>query len=239
MYLFHSTREMLIEFLPKNGHLAEIGTAEGDFADHILKTAQPSHLHLIDPWEHQAVDQYKTDSNNVTQEEADRRYESVCNRFKDETDKGVVTIHRNYSTEAVKYFGDQQFDWIYVDGMHTEQAVAEDLRCFAPKVKPGGFICGHDYTNHAAAQRMKFGVIEAVNTFVRETSFEFIALTLEPFPTYVLSAEPNSALCKEFLTYATHGLDIALAIDGFEDKNFSQTMAEFSDGKRKLISKLS
>ena len=31
-----------------------------------------------------------------------------------------------------------------------------------------------------------FGVVEAVDRFVRETNFEFIALTMEAFPTYVL-----------------------------------------------------
>lgn len=239
MYLFNAAREMLIDFLPKQGAVAEIGTAEGDFAAHILKTAQPQQLHLIDPWTHQEVDQYKTDSNNVTQEEADSRYDSVCARFKDEVDQGTVTIHRDYSNNVIGTFDDHQFDWVYVDGMHTQDAVAADLRLVAPKVKADGFICGHDYTNHAAAQRMKFGVIEAVNAFVRETPYSFIALTLEPFPTYVLSAEPESERCLEFITYATHALDIALEVDGFEDKNFSQAMAEFSDGKRKLISKLS
>ena len=51
MYLFNTTREILLNFLPKNGTVAETGTAEGGFAEHILKTTQPKHLHLIDPWE--------------------------------------------------------------------------------------------------------------------------------------------------------------------------------------------
>jgi hypothetical protein len=41
------------------------------------------------------------------------------------------------------------------------------------------------------------------------------------------------------MIYATHALDIALEVEGFEDKNFTQVMAEFSDGKKKLISRIS
>jgi hypothetical protein len=160
-------------------------------------------------------------------------------RFQGEIDAGTITIHRKYSAHAVESFDDQQFDWVYVDGLHTQEAVAEDLRCYAPKVKHDGFICGHDYTNHAAAQHMRFGVIEAVNEFVRETPYTFLALTLEPFPTFVLSAEPDSERCQEFMIYATHALDIALEVEGFEDKNFTQVMAEFSDGKKILISRIS
>ena len=86
---------------------------------------------------------------------------------------------------------------------------------------------------------MRFEIIEAVNEFVRETPYTFLALTLEPFPTFVLSAEPDSERCQEFMIYATHALDIALEVEGFEDKNFTQVMAEFSDGKKKLISRIS
>ena len=32
MYLFNTTREILLSFLPKNGTVAETGTAEGGFA---------------------------------------------------------------------------------------------------------------------------------------------------------------------------------------------------------------
>ncbi len=239
MFLFNTTREVLIGNLPKNGTIAEIGTAEGDFADCILKTTQPKKLHLIDPWAFQEVDQYKTDSNNVTQEEADARYKSVVERFKDAIDNEIITVHREYSADAVKSFDDRSFDWVYIDGMHTYDAVSEDLRHYAPKVQADGFICGHDYTNNPAAQRMNFGVIEAVNGFVRETDYTFVALTLEPFPTYILSANPTSARCQEFITYATHGLDVAFEVEDFEDKNFSHVFAEFSDGKKKLIPRLS
>jgi len=57
--------------------------------------------------------------------------------------------------------------------------------------KADGFILGHDYTNHPAAQQMGFGVVQAVNEFVGRTDFQFVALTNEAYPTYVLCRSPQ------------------------------------------------
>ncbi|MEQ8194944.1 MAG: class I SAM-dependent methyltransferase, partial [Rhodospirillales bacterium] len=165
-------------------------------------------------------------------------YQGVLDRFADPITQGTVTVHRKYSADAAKLFDDRYFDWVYIDGMHTYDAVAADLRDYLPKVNPDGFICGHDYTNHPVAQRMNFGVIEAVNEFVRQTPCSFLALTLEPFPSYVLGVDENSERCREFTALTVHGLPIALQVDGFENRQFSQIVAEFSDGTKKVISRL-
>ncbi len=36
-------------------------------------------------------------------------------------------------------------DMLWVDGEHTYQAVRSDLATFAPLVRKGGLVCGHDY----------------------------------------------------------------------------------------------
>ena len=86
-----------------------------------------------------------------------------------------------------------QLDWIYVDGMHTAEAAYHDLVTYAPKIREDGFIVGHDYTNHLQAQHWNFGVVEAVNRFVLESDYEFVALTVETAPTYVLTRSKESA----------------------------------------------
>lgn len=37
-------------------------------------------------------------------------------------------------------------DMIWIDGDHAYEAVASDIRYFAPLVRDGGLICGHDYS---------------------------------------------------------------------------------------------
>ncbi len=50
-------------------------------------------------------------------------------------------------------------DLVYIDGVHTYEQVKKDIENYRGLVKPGGFLCGHDYVNigHLA------GVYQAVN----------------------------------------------------------------------------
>jgi hypothetical protein len=230
MLLVHNTRFDLIQLLPKNGVVAEIGSAEGDFANDILNRTVPARLHIIDPWEHQDLDDYKGDPNNVSDEEGDRRYQYVTDRFQGQIENGVVQVHRAYSLDAAAQFEDGYFDWIYVDALHTYEGARDDLRAFYPKVKDSGFICGHDYANHPTAQEMSFGVVEAVNEFVREYDCEFVALTKEGFPTYVLAKDRTSDASHQLFGKIVMGLSVAVEVVGFEKKIFQQKAFGYSKG---------
>lgn len=39
-------------------------------------------------------------------------------------------------------------DMLWIDGDHSYAAVRSDIGCFGPLVRPGGLICGHDYSVH-------------------------------------------------------------------------------------------
>lgn len=193
MLVCPTTRTNLLRLLPHGGNVAEIGVASGDFSQDILAETQPAKLHLIDPWEHQERADYANDQANASTEEQERRFEAVLARFRPQIDAGIVKVHRDYSEDAVIFFADGELDWIYVDGIHTADGVYNDLVLYAPKVGRDGFIVGHDYANHAQAQHWNFGVVEAVNRFVRDHRYQFVALTLENFPTYVLTRSEESA----------------------------------------------
>jgi len=193
MMLCPISRSQLLQFLPKGGEVAEIGVANGDFSRSILDAAAPRRLHLIDPWEHQDRADYARDVNNVSASEQEIRFNAVSARFRNEIERDAIRIHRDYSEDAAIFFADGQLDWVYIDGMHTLDAAYQDLATYRKKVKREGFIAGHDYTNYVQAQQWNFGVVEAVNRFVLEFDYEFIALTLENFPTYVLAKDRECA----------------------------------------------
>lgn len=197
MLLCPISRRDLLQFLPKGGEVAEIGVAKGDFSQEILAAAAPRHLHLIDPWEHQDSADYAKDTNNVPDADQEARFESVLQRFGNEIEAGTVRVHRDYSEDAEIFFTDNLLDWIYIDGMHTADAAYRDLAIYRHKVKPDGFIVGHDYTNHLQAQEWNFGVVEAVNRCVIEAGYEFAALTMEGFPTYVIAKNPAAPAAQK------------------------------------------
>ena len=67
-----------------------------------------------------------------------------------------------WSWDAAASYPDGSLDLVYLDAGHDYAEVSKDIAAWRPKVKPGGFLAGHDYT-------VEFpGVIRAVNeTFDR------------------------------------------------------------------------
>lgn len=62
-------------------------------------------------------------------------------------DAGLVWTHfQMTSEEAAEVVTDASFDFVFIDANHTYEAVAKDLWKWWPKVKPGGWMAGHDFT---------------------------------------------------------------------------------------------
>lgn len=180
-------RDRLLRYLPSQARIAEIGVARGHFSKQLRASCKPSFLALVDPWKEQNAEVYYGDSNNATQAEQDRRYESVKRRFASAKPGSECRVLRMYSAEAVNEFPDKFFDWVFIDANHSFEACLEDLRLWAPKVSDDGLLLGHDYAAHASARTSKYGVVQAVEAFVKDSGFGLAALTVEQFPTYVIA----------------------------------------------------
>ncbi len=88
-------------------------------------------------------------------------FEEVFQEFKDriEEEKEKVKIYRMKSDDAVNILKDE-YDFIYIDGLHTYEGVKQDIINYQPLLKEGGVIGGHDYgTRHPHLQ----GVTKAVD----------------------------------------------------------------------------
>jgi methyltransferase family protein len=201
MFVCPISRLQLLQLLPKGGEGAEIGVAKGEFSQPLLDVVKPGRLHLIDPWEHQRRADYTKDGNNVGDVEQEQRYQRVVTQFAEHIRAGRVVVHRAYSQDVAAVFADEQLDWIYIDGLHSYDGVRSDLDQYKSKVKPGGLIMGHDYTNHARAKELNFGVVEAVDEFVEREGFTFLALTQEGFPTYVLARSADAPAAQHFIAH--------------------------------------
>lgn len=62
------------------------------------------------------------------------------------------------TVEAANLVDDHSLDFAFIDAGHGYEAVSDDIRCWTPKIKPGGMLLGHDYCERHS------GVIRAVNT---------------------------------------------------------------------------
>lgn len=90
-------------------------------------------------------------------------YEEIKTRLRHKKDKVKIVVddHYNYA----KQIPDRSIDMAYIDATHTFEAVTNDLDVWSKKVKPEGFICGHDY----AIKRWE-GVVKAVDNFVEKNN---------------------------------------------------------------------
>ncbi len=229
MLLINARRIDILNCFAPQGIAAEIGTAEAYFADYMLKELKPKKLHLIDPWRFQDLPDYVKDANNTTDEEGDRRYKAVLGKFDEPIRAGVVKVHRALSTEIADSFPDEYFDFIHIDGNHTYSACLADLYAFDRKVKQTGFITGHDYQTIPIARKENHnGVIQAVNNFVIEKEYTFLALTFEEAPTYIIAKDPNTPEAMEFVAAVAKKHPIMAQIVNAEHKVFEQVEAPFS-----------
>jgi len=55
------------------------------------------------------------------------------------------TFHRKDSVQAAACFDDASLDFVFIDAEHSYESVAADISAWWPKLKPGGFLLGHDY----------------------------------------------------------------------------------------------
>ena len=178
-------RQDFVKRLPHNGVAAEIGVLHGGFSLLALEYAKPKEYHMIDCWKHQTGD-YAVDPSNYSQAEMNKMYKSVKDKFqKYERGDGVfpdVHIHREYSLNAAKTFKFGYFDWVYIDANHTYKAAVEDLAAWWPKVRPGGYLAGHDYHTKAAWVEVK----KAVDQFVKIEGVKVDFISTARFPDWAI-----------------------------------------------------
>lgn len=133
-------RTTLVRSLPHGGIAAEIGVAYGGFSQVILEQNCPKELWLIDCWEHQDKSTYVDDPANSPDLQQQALYKQVSERYKDHPHVHVI---RGYSVAVASVMLNNHFDWVYIDADHLR--VEEDIEAWWPKVKPGGWLVGHDY----------------------------------------------------------------------------------------------
>ena len=93
-------------------------------------------LFLIDPYL-----EYKRHS----QEELDPIKTAMLSYVLRDPQGWRVNFILQHSIVAAKLFDDLYFDYVYIDGDHSLEAVMNDMVAWFPKVRDGGVLAGHDY----------------------------------------------------------------------------------------------
>jgi predicted O-methyltransferase YrrM len=70
-----------------------------------------------------------------------------------------------FGSEATFFFGDHSLDLVYIDADHTYEAVVADINDWKAKIKPGGYIAGHDFYMDEVARAVRDCLGEPLELF--------------------------------------------------------------------------
>jgi hypothetical protein len=131
---------------------AEIGVADGRFAKGLLSAIPDLTLLGVDYW----PAGYETWDGRPLGRERQAENRSAFFRVIEEFVPRLTLIEMP-SLEAADLMPDRCFDFVFIDADHAYEAVLADICAWRPKVRPGGFMAGHDFDS------LKFpGVVRAV-----------------------------------------------------------------------------
>lgn len=134
-----------------NMKISEVGVWDGSttnyYAD-IIKECN-GHIYAID-WFKGNKDATGMHSYNEENEE------NIVNKFKSNTKKyqDIITILKGVSYEMIEQLP-SDMDFIFIDAAHNYTNVYKDIQAAIKKIKPGGFIAGHDCENLTLANTFK------------------------------------------------------------------------------------
>ena len=187
----------MLESLPKNSVIAELGVFKGEFSKIIYDICQPSKLYLVDLFSGNCGSGDK-DGQNFQFAQLEDEMINIQDYFKDKN----VDVIKSTTIDFFLSIKDESLDMVYIDADHSYQAVMIDLLFSYKKVKTNGLICGHDYihqTNIAADDFSEVGLEGlisgyhyihqakiAVDDFCRSLGLEIEILTQDGCPSFCI-----------------------------------------------------
>lgn len=118
--------------------IAEVGVERGEFTERLLEACPAATVLAVDAWQ-----AYRGYREHVSQDKVDGLKREAVLRL--QPYQGRVVIRQGWSTEVAATVPDGSLDVVYIDGNHVLPHVIADLAAWAPKVRPGGLVAGHDY----------------------------------------------------------------------------------------------
>ena len=146
--------------LPNKSKILEIGSFQGGSTLAIGQAIAGTDIELycLDPWS-KYLDQ--GDFANFERSKVSDDFRIINNFIKNTAFIGEnLRMLRGKSNAFAGLLEGKDFDFIFIDGAHDYDSVRYDIKVAFSALKPGGFVCGHDYHSEG------HGVIKAVNELI-------------------------------------------------------------------------
>lgn len=155
----------LNKLLPFNPVTVECGVAEGNLSRHICEFWKPQLHYCVDNW---ATIEGVTGDGNFPQEWHDMNL--AITKWKLYNYRHLVKYLKGPSWRMAQHVQDESVDLVYLDAGHYYEAVKMDLEAWWPRLKPGGVMAGHDFSNPA------YGVEQAAREFAQREGINLVII---------------------------------------------------------------
>lgn len=141
--------------------VVEVGVDEGEMSEALLRGHSGLHLLMVDWWQEiEAGSAYALTGDFADRSWAEWRCAMEQAQGVEARWSGRAKIMEGSSVEIARAVADGSQDLVFIDAAHDYESVRADLAAWRGKVKPGGWLGGHDYLN---APGRPYGVRRAVD----------------------------------------------------------------------------
>lgn len=154
----------VVEHATDRSHFVEVGSYKGRssayMAVEIAQSGKSIQFDCVDTWE---------GSDEHQQGQAFEDTDVVNKKLYDVFVKNMEPVQEYYrairatSLEAATFYKDSSLDLVFIDAAHDYQNVFADITAWAPKVKSGGIISGHDW-HHPPIKQAVNEILGSVNS---------------------------------------------------------------------------
>lgn len=159
-------RMVIVEKLVRDNlvrnHGAEIGVWKGETTLYLLEHLPKLRLLCVDPYK--VYDHYKKHHHLGVYEDQlllNELYEAVKGKVERRHRNRTAWV-REASVDAASAVPPEDLDFVFIDGNHGHEYVLADIKAWAPKVRKGGYIIGHDYYSNKDSKECVKRAVEAV-----------------------------------------------------------------------------
>jgi predicted O-methyltransferase YrrM len=124
--------DLILKYVTDETVMVELGSFAGVsselFALHCKK------IHCVDPWL-----PYWEIQDNEKMGNAEYQFDKMMQNYSN------IIKHKMKSDEASNLFSPYTLDLVYIDSDHSSENVEKEINLWINKIKPNGFIAGHDF----------------------------------------------------------------------------------------------
>jgi predicted O-methyltransferase YrrM len=140
----------------RDPRILEIGSFIGDSARIFIEEIRPQHIVCVDPWDEQ-MPSYHVEGGEIQSAFVDNIAELASR-----AGCGLTMIAKRSGDFFAGTRANGNFDLVYVDAVHTFEAITSDIVGALAMLRPDGILAGHDF------DPVRFpGVVEAVHAALK------------------------------------------------------------------------